>query len=83
LWFQDGIRAIRLGAAMANIVQTSAEVRGCGKTNSLPRDNNTRQLRDDRLRDDPLRPAKGLLSAAGFAAAIWAVIGLLVWWIAG
>ncbi len=62
---------------MANMMQTLAGVRGCGKADHSPRDRAKQQ------RGDALRPAKGLLAAAGIAAAMWAAIGLLVWWAIG
>jgi len=63
---------------MWNMVRTSWGVGARGKADNPPR-----QKARERKDDDPLAPAKGLLVASGLAAAIWAVIGLLVWWAAG
>ncbi|HST74734.1 MAG TPA: hypothetical protein VLJ20_05120 [Acetobacteraceae bacterium] len=62
---------------MANMMQIPSGVRRCGKANDLPR-GKTRHRGDDAL-----GAARGLLAATGLAAAIWAVIGLLAWWIVG
>jgi hypothetical protein len=63
---------------MWNMVQARWRVGARGRADDPPR-HRTSERRDD----DPLAPAKGLLVASGLAAAIWAVIGLLVWWVAG
>lgn len=63
---------------MWNMVRTQWGVGARGKADDPPR-HRTKERRDD----DPLAPAKGLLVASGFAAAIWVVIGLLVWWAVG
>lgn len=63
---------------MWNMVQTQCRVGARGKTDDPPRRKTT-----ERREDDPLAPARGLLVASGLAAAIWAAIGLLVWWAVG
>jgi hypothetical protein len=75
---QGGIRVARLEATMWNMVQTQWGVGARGKTDDPPR-RKTRERRDD----DALAPARGMLVATGLAAAIWAGIGLLVWWVVG
>ena len=60
---------------MWNMVQTTPRVRARGRTDTPPRH------RSRARSDDALAPAKGLLAAAGLAAGIWAVIGLMVWWL--
>ena len=62
---------------MANMVQIPSGVRRCGRANDPPRDKTRHRG------DDALGAARGLLTATGLAAAIWAAIGLLVWWIVG
>lgn len=29
---------------------------------------------------DPLRPARGIFNAVAFSLAVWAALGLLLWW---
>jgi hypothetical protein len=62
---------------MWNMVQTPSRVRARDRADNPPRHKSNARS------DDPLAPAKGLLAAAGLAAGIWAVIGLMVWWLVG
>jgi hypothetical protein len=62
---------------MWNMVRTASRVRARGRADNPPRHKSRARS------DDALAPAKGLLAAAGLAAGIWAVIGLIVWWLVG
>lgn len=63
---------------MWNMVQTQWGVGARSKADDPPRYKSRK-----RGENDALAPARGLMVASGLAAAIWAVIGLLVWWVVG